>query len=593
MSNIKVIVGLGSCGIAAGANKTYKKIAQLQKAENLDFELKQTSCVGMCYREPLVEIIDDSGKYMYGEVNEDRIVEILDKHIINQEPVKEYIVQSDLFDAGEDQHFLEGQVKIALRHCGMIDPESLEEYIEKDGYAAIRKIVNEQLSPDAIIDEVLASGIRGRGGGGFPTGQKWRFAANSQSEEKYIICNADEGDPGAFMDRSLLEGDPHAIIEGMIIAAYAVGATHGVIYCRAEYPLAIKRLNIAIEQARANNFLGENAGGIERFNFDMYIKEGAGAFVCGEETALIASVEGKRGMPRKRPPFPAVSGLWKKPTNINNVETFANIPYIIHHGAASYSKYGTEKSKGTKVFALAGKINHSGLVEVPMGMSIRDIIFKLGGGIPDGKKFKAVQMGGPSGGCIPEYLADTIVDYDSVNATGAIMGSGGMVVMDESTCMVDVAKFFLNFTQEESCGKCTFCRMGTKRMLEILERITQGKGEEGDIEKLEELAEQIKNNSLCGLGQTAPNPVLTTIKYFRDEYEAHIRDKKCPAKSCKALLTYEIIPDKCTGCTVCAKKCPVDAISGDRKQPHVIDQDICIKCGDCYNRCRFDAITVS
>lgn len=593
MSNIKVIVGLGSCGIAAGANKTYKKIAQLQKAENLDFELKQTSCVGMCYREPLVEIIDDSGKYMYGEVNEDRIVEILDKHIINQEPVKEYIVQSDLFDAGEDQHFLEGQVKIALRHCGMIDPESLEEYIEKDGYAAIRKIVNEQLSPDAIIDEVLASGIRGRGGGGFPTGQKWRFAANSQSEEKYIICNADEGDPGAFMDRSLLEGDPHAIIEGMIIAAYAVGATHGVIYCRAEYPLAIKRLNIAIEQARANNFLGENAGGIEGFNFDMYIKEGAGAFVCGEETALIASVEGKRGMPRKRPPFPAVSGLWKKPTNINNVETFANIPYIIHHGAASYSKYGTEKSKGTKVFALAGKINHSGLVEVPMGMSIRDIIFKLGGGIPDGKKFKAVQMGGPSGGCIPEYLADTIVDYDSVNATGAIMGSGGMVVMDESTCMVDVAKFFLNFTQEESCGKCTFCRMGTKRMLEILERITQGKGEEGDIEKLEELAEQIKNNSLCGLGQTAPNPVLTTIKYFRDEYEAHIRDKKCPAKSCKALLTYEIIPDKCTGCTVCAKKCPVDAISGDRKQPHVIDQDICIKCGDCYNRCRFDAITVS
>lgn len=593
MSNIKVIVGLGSCGIAAGANKTYKKIAQLQKAENLDFDLKQTSCVGMCYREPLVEIIDDSGKYMYGEVNEDRIVEILDKHIINQEPVKEYIVQSDLFDAGEDQHFLEGQVKIALRHCGMIDPESLEEYIEKDGYAAIRKIVNEQLSPDAIIDEVLASGIRGRGGGGFPTGQKWRFAANSQSEEKYIICNADEGDPGAFMDRSLLEGDPHAIIEGMIIAAYAVGATHGVIYCRAEYPLAIKRLNIAIEQARTNNFLGENAGGIEGFNFDMYIKEGAGAFVCGEETALIASVEGKRGMPRKRPPFPAVSGLWKKPTNINNVETFANIPYIIHHGAASYSKYGTEKSKGTKVFALAGKINHSGLVEVPMGMSIRDIIFKLGGGIPDGKKFKAVQMGGPSGGCIPEYLADTIVDYDSVNATGAIMGSGGMVVMDESTCMVDVAKFFLNFTQEESCGKCTFCRMGTKRMLEILERITEGKGKEGDIEKLEELAEQIKNNSLCGLGQTAPNPVLTTIKYFRDEYEAHIRDKKCPAKSCKALLTYEIEAEKCTGCTVCAKKCPVDAISGDRKQPHVIDQDICIKCGDCYNRCRFEAITVS
>lgn len=592
MSNTKVIVGLGSCGIAAGANKTYKKLEQLKKAESLDFELAQTSCVGMCYREPLVEIVDDSGTYMYGDVDTDRVVEILDKHIVNHEPVKEYVVQSDLFDAGEDQRFLEGQVKIALRNCGMIDPESIEEYIAHQGYNAIKKIAKEKISADTIISEVLDSGLRGRGGGGFPTGKKWRFTANNHSNEKYVICNADEGDPGAFMDRSLLEGDPHAVLEGMIIAGYAVGASKGVIYCRAEYPLAIKRLKIAIEQAEKHGFLGDNAGGIQGFSFNLSIKEGAGAFVCGEETALIASVEGKRGMPRKRPPFPAVSGLWEKPTNINNVESYANIPYIISNGASSFSQYGTDKSKGTKVFALAGKINHSGLVEVPMGISIRDIIFKLGGGIPGGKKFKAVQMGGPSGGCIPEYLSDTIVDYDSVNATGAIMGSGGMVVMDESTCMVDVAKFFLNFTQEESCGKCTFCRMGTKRMLEILERITNGQGQKDDIEKLEDLAVQIKDNSLCGLGQTAPNPVLTTLKYFRDEYEAHIYSHKCPALSCKTLLTYEIVPEKCTGCMVCAKKCPVDAISGERKEPHVIDQELCIKCGDCYSRCNFDAITV-
>jgi NADH-quinone oxidoreductase subunit F len=421
---------------------------------------------------------------------------------------------------------------------------------------------------------------------------KWKFARNNKSDEKYIICNADEGDPGAVMDRSLLEGDPHAVLEGMIIGAFAIGATDGVIYCRAEYPLAIKRLNIAIEQAQQKGYLGKNILGIEGFNFDIHIKEGAGAFVCGEETALIASVEGERGMPRKRPPFPAESGLWRKPTNINNVETFANIPWIIYNGAAEYAKYGTEKSKGTKVFALAGKINHSGLVEVPMGITIRDIIFKLGGGIPNGKKFKAVQLGGPSGGCIPEFLADTVVDYDSVNATGAIMGSGGMVVMDEDTCMVDIAKFFLNFTQAESCGKCTFCRIGTKRMLEILERITNGNGKHEDIAKLEELAVQIKDNSLCGLGQTAPNPVLTTLKYFRDEYEAHIFAKKCPAKACKPLLTYEIIADKCTGCTICAVKCPVKAITGERKQVHFIHQEMCIKCGDCYSRCKFEAISL-
>jgi NADH-quinone oxidoreductase subunit F len=592
MEKTKVIVGLGSCGVAAGANKTYEKIRQLKEVENLDIELKKTSCIGMCFREPLVEIVDDNGSYIYGNVDEDRVVEILEKHVVNHEPVKDLVVKTDLFQTA-DHGFFDDQVKIALRHCGYIDPESLADYEAHQGYEAIKKIADENIRPEEVIEMVLQSGLRGRGGGGFPTGMKWRFARNSQSDEKYIICNADEGDPGAFMDRSLLEGDPHAVLEGMIIGAYATGATGGVIYCRAEYPLAIKRLNIAIEQARDMGYLGEHIFGIEGFCFDIYVKEGAGAFVCGEETALIASVEGERGMPRKRPPFPAVSGLWKKPTNINNVETWANIPWIVANGAAAYAKYGTEKSKGTKVFALAGKINHSGLVEVPMGITIRDIIFKLGGGIPGGKQFKAVQLGGPSGGCIPEYLADTIVDYDSVNATGAIMGSGGMVVMDESTCMVDVAKFFLHFTQEESCGKCTFCRIGTKRMLEILERITEGKGKESDIALLEELAYQIKDNSLCGLGQTAPNPVLTTLKYFRDEYTAHIVEKKCPAKVCKNLLTYEIDAEKCTGCTVCAKKCPVDAITGERKQLHFIHQDKCIRCGDCYSRCKFDAITLS
>jgi len=588
----KVIVGLGSCGIAAGAGKVYEKIRAVKNAENLSFELKKTSCVGMCYREPLVEIIDESGKYLYGEIDEEKILEVLEKHINQHNPVKEYIVQSDLFETS-DNEFTENQVKIALRNCGHIDPENIEEYEDHQGYEALRMIAARGLSRGEIIQTVIDSGLRGRGGGGFPTGLKWKFANNNKSDEKYIICNADEGDPGAFMDRSVLEGDPHAVLEGMIIGAYAIEAGQGVIYCRAEYPLAIKRLQIAIDQARNKGYLGKDILGIKGFDFDIYIKEGAGAFVCGEETALIASVEGQRGMPRKRPPFPAASGLWKKPTNINNVETFANIPWIVMNGAAAYAKYGTEKSKGTKVFALAGKIRRSGLVEVPMGISIRDVIFKLGGGIKDDKEFKAVQMGGPSGGCIPAYLSDTIVDYDSVNATGAIMGSGGMVVMDETTCMIDVAKFFLDFTQKESCGKCTFCRIGTKRMLEILTRITEGKGEEEDIEKLEELAYQIKDNSLCGLGQTAPNPVLTTIKYFRDEYEAHIRDKKCPAKVCVNLLTYEVDEEKCTGCTVCAKNCPVDAISGGRKEIHHIDQEVCIKCGVCFTKCKFEAIKLS
>ncbi|NOR88535.1 MAG: NADH-quinone oxidoreductase subunit F [Bacteroidales bacterium] len=592
MEKTQVIVGLGSCGIAAGASKTYNAIQKLKEVDSLDFDLKKTSCVGMCFREPLVEIIDDTGYFLYGGIDEAKALEIIERHVQHHEPVKEYIVKSDLFPTEDDKYF-QGQVKIALRNCGFIDPEIIEEAEAKNAYKPLKMIATEKISRETVIKTVLDSGIRGRGGGGFPTGMKWQFAFNSKSEEKYIICNADEGDPGAFMDRSLLEGDPHAVLEGMAIGAYAIGASQGIIYCRAEYPLAITRLNIAIDQARQKGYLGKDAAGIKGFNFDIYVKEGAGAFVCGEETALIASVEGERGMPRKRPPFPAISGLWKKPTNINNVETFANIPYILLNGAESYNKYGTEKSKGTKVFALTGKIKNGGLVEVPMGTTINDIIFKLGGGIQNDKQFKAVQLGGPSGGCIPAHLLNTPVDYDSVNATGAIMGSGGMVVMDETTCMVDLARFFLDFTQKESCGKCTFCRMGTKRMLEILVRITEGHGEEGDIEKLEELAYQIKDNSLCGLGQTAPNPVLTTIKYFRSEYEAHIRDKKCPSLSCTSLLTYEVIPDMCTGCTVCAIKCPVDAIDGSKKEIHFIREDDCIKCGECFNVCRFDAIKLS
>jgi len=586
----KVIVGLGSCGIAAGAKKTYDELEIIKKDAN--FDLDQTSCIGMCYKEPLVEVVDETGSYIYGDVDEKRAHEIIERHVKGNEVIKEWVVKTEKFETSE-KSFLDGQVKIALRNCGFMNPERIEEYEARDGYKGIKKIKEENLSQEDVIKEILDSGIRGRGGGGFPTGLKWKFANQSVNDEKYIICNADEGDPGAFMDRSVLEGDPHAVLEGMIIGAYAIGANGGVVYCRAEYPLAIHRLNIAINQAKEKGYLGKDIFGIKGFDLDIYVKEGAGAFVCGEETALIASVEGERGMPRKRPPFPAVSGLWKKPTNINNVETLSNIPWIMYNGAKEFSKYGTEKSSGTKVFALTGKINHGGLVEVPMGITIRDVIFKLGGGIPDGKKFKAVQLGGPSGGSLPESLIDTPVDYDSVNATGAIMGSGGMVVMDESTCMVDMARFFLDFTAKESCGKCTFCRVGTKRMLEILNRIVEGDGKEGDIETLLELGEEIKSNSLCGLGQTAPNPVLTAIKYFRSEFEAHIYDKKCPALNCRPLITYEVVADACTGCTLCAINCPVDCIDGAKKEVHFIQQDDCIHCGSCFTKCNFNAIKLS
>jgi NADH-quinone oxidoreductase subunit F len=585
----KIRVGLASCGIAAGGQEVYDKISSYISENNINARVEKTGCIGMCYKEVLVEIEDEQfGKTMYGEVTPADVDKILHAHLIDKNPEKEKIIFSDEL-GGEEGAILKYQTRIVLRNCGRINPESIDEYIERDGYKALKDVLQGS-KPEDVIEEVKNSGLRGRGGAGFPTGLKWQFTRAAKGEEKYIICNADEGDPGAFMDRSVLEGDPHAVLEGMLIAAYAIGAKEGYIYCRAEYPLALKRLRCAIRQAEEYGFIGDNILD-SNFSFHINIYEGAGAFVCGEETALIASIEGKRGMPRLRPPFPATSGLWGKPTNINNVETYANVAWIIRNGGSKFSQYGTEKSKGTKVFALTGKIKHGGLIEVPMGMSLRDVIFKIGGGIIEDKKVKAVQLGGPSGGCIPEGLFDTPVDYDSLTATGAIMGSGGMVVMDETTCMVDMAKFFLEFTQNESCGKCTFCRIGTKRMLEILERITEGQGRKEDLPLLENLAREVSAASLCGLGQTAPNPVLTTLKYFKDEYIAHIEDKKCPAMSCRALIKYVINPEKCTGCTLCIRACPADAITGERKAPHTINQELCTKCGSCMEVCRFDAIS--
>ena len=584
---MKIRIGLGSCGIAAGAKKVKQAVEQEIAAAGLDLTVQQTGCIGMCYNEPLLDIIEDNGKtYTYGHVTEQIVKTIFAEHLKNGRPVEKYLVATE-----KPNDFLSGQVRVALRNCGIIDPEQIDDYTDRGGYQALKQAIS--MSDLKVIEEIKISGLRGRGGAGFPTWFKWNAARQNKGDIKYIVCNADEGDPGAFMDRSVLEGDPHSVLEGMAIAGYAIGAAEGIIYARAEYPLAIHRVQIAIDQAREKGYLGEHIFGSD-FNFNIRIKQGAGAFVCGEETALIASLEGERGMPRLKPPFPAQYGYWGKPTNINNVETLANVPWIIQQGGQAFAAMGTEKSKGTKVFALAGKIKRGGLVEVPMGLSLKEVIYEIGGGIKQDKKFKAVQMGGPSGGCIPEQLLNTPVDYDSIMNTGAIMGSGGMVVMDETTCMVDVARFFLDFTQKESCGKCVQCRLGTKRMLEILERICQGQGQPGDIELLEEIALKVKEGSLCGLGQSAPNPVLTTLKYFKAEYEAHINQKKCPAAQCKALITYRIDPDKCKGCGLCAKKCPVGCIGGDKKQPHVINQDQCIKCGNCLETCppKFKAVTV-
>ncbi len=584
--NWVIKVGLATCGIAAGGREVYDALSAKLGGKGLNVELKQTGCMGMCYNEVQVEVSSPQGEHVfYGRVTPDKVDRIIEEHLIGGQPVAEWVIPGEEID-----NLLAKQKRIVLRNCGMIDPESIDDYLAADGYKAIEKVLG-SMSPQQVIDEVTKSGLRGRGGAGFPTGVKWGFARKSPGNQKYIICNADEGDPGAFMDRSVLESDPHSILEGMLIAGYAIGASEGYIYVRAEYPLAIQRLEIALAQARERGFIGEDILG-SNFEFDIKIRQGAGAFVCGEETALIMSIEGKRGMPRFRPPFPAQSGLWEKPTNINNVETFANVAWIILNGADAYNKYGTEKSKGTKVFALAGKVARGGLVEVPMGITLREIVFDIGGGTSSGLEFKAIQIGGPSGGIIPASLADTPVDYDSVTKTGAIMGSGGLIVMDEAACMIDIAKFFLDFTQNESCGKCTFCRIGTRRMLEILERISEGNGREGDVELLEELAESVKRASLCGLGQTAPNPILTTIRYFRDEYEAHIVEKRCPAKKCRALIIYDIIPEKCPGCGLCAKYCPVEAISGERKKPYVIDKENCIHCGLCMSVCRLGAISI-
>lgn len=581
---MKILVGQGSCGLAAGAGKVYNFLDTQIKAQGLDVELDITGCIGTCYLEPIVDVIDNDGKKTtYVKVDEKTAEKILESHIKNSERVSEsMILEEDILAQGK-------QIKIALKNCGIINPESIDEYIEAGGYEAAKKCYTEMTSKD-VIEEIKKSGLRGRGGAGFPTWFKWNAALSSQATPKYFVCNADEGDPGAFMDRAVIEGDPHGLIEGMMIGAYAIGAEEGVVYVRAEYPLAIVRLQKAIEQAKTRGFLGDNIFGIQGAKFNMRIKAGAGAFVCGEETALIASLEGERGMPRLKPPFPAQKGYWDKPTNINNVETLANVPWIIRNGGEKFSAMGTEKSAGTKVFALTGKIAKGGLVEVPMGMPISEIIYDIGGGIKNGKKFKAVQLGGPSGGCIPTEKIDTPVEYESIAQTGAIVGSGGMVVMDETTCMVDMARFFLDFTRKESCGKCIHCRIGTKRMLEILNRICEGKGKDGDIELLQDLGEKIKDGSLCGLGQTAPNPVLSTIRYFRNEYEDHIYNHKCTAAQCKSLITFNIIEDKCIGCGMCKRNCPVEAISGETKKLHVIDHDTCIKCGKCIETCKFGAI---
>jgi len=588
-----VLVCGGTGCTSGGSDKIYDAFLKEIEAHNLKDEVQviRTGCFGLCAEGPIV-IVYPEGAF-YSKVADADVKEIVEEHLLKGRIVKRLLykesVEEGQIKSLNEVKFYKKQMRIALRNCGVINPENIEEYIAYDGYKALAKVLTE-MTPEQVIDWVKRSGLRGRGGGGFPTGLKWEFAAKAPGDVKYVVCNADEGDPGAYMDRSILEGDPHSVIEAMAIAGYAIGSRQGYVYVRAEYPLAVKRLEIAINQAREYGLLGKNILGTD-FEFDIEIRLGAGAFVCGEETALMTSIEGHRGEPRPRPPFPAVKGLWGKPTLLNNVETYANIPVIILKGPEWFASIGTEKSKGTKVFALVGKVNNTGLIEVPMGTTVREIVEDIGGGIPGGKKFKAVQTGGPSGGCIPASLIDTPIDFDSLTALGTMMGSGGMIVMDEDTCMVDIAKFFLEFTVDESCGKCPPCRIGTRRMLEILQKITSGNGTEEDLEKLEELAYSIKDSALCGLGQTAPNPVLSTLRYFRDEYEAHVKEKRCPSGACKALLKIVIDKDLCKGCGICAKNCPANAITGQIKKPFEIDQSKCIKCGVCIEKCPFKAIS--
>ncbi|CDF57362.1 NADH-quinone oxidoreductase subunit NuoF [Thermobrachium celere] len=588
----QVLVCGGTGCTSSDSMKILEKFKEEVKKHNIENEIEivRTGCFGLCELGPVV-IVYPEGAF-YSRVKVEDVEEIVAEHLVKGRPVTRLLytetVEEGRIKSLNETGFYKKQERIALRNCGVIDPENIDEYIAFDGYKALAKVLT-TMTPEQVIEEVKKSGLRGRGGGGFPTGLKWELTAKSKADQKYVVCNADEGDPGAFMDRSILEGDPHSVLEAMAIAGYAIGANQGYIYVRAEYPIAVQRLKVAIKQAREYGLLGKNIFGTD-FSFDIEIRLGAGAFVCGEETALMNSIEGRRGMPNPKPPFPAQSGLWGKPTLINNVETYANIPPIIVRGGEWFASKGTEKSKGTKVFALGGKITNTGLVEVPMGITLREVIYEIGGGIPNGKKFKAVQTGGPSGGCLTAEHLDTPIEYDTLTALGSMMGSGGMIVMDEDTCMVDVARFYLDFTRDESCGKCTPCRIGTKRMLEILDRIVEGKGTLEDLDKLEELGKQIKAASLCGLGQTAPNPVLSTLKHFRDEYVAHVVDKKCPAGVCQALLQYTIIEEKCKGCGLCARQCPVNAISGQVKSPFKIDQDKCIKCGACIDKCPFKAI---
>ena len=596
MIRAHVLICGGTGCTSSGSVKLQNLFAEQIEEKGLSDEVKivQTGCFGLCALGPVVIVYPDGT--FYSRVSEKDVPEIVEEHLLKGRPV-ERLVYNDVADdvkhsakeaSLSDTKFYRSQKRIALRNCGVINPEDINEYIAMDGYRALGKALTE-MKPQDVIQCLLDSGLRGRGGGGFPTGLKWKFAAANAADQKYVCCNADEGDPGAFMDRSVLEGDPHVVLEAMAIAGYAIGANQGYIYVRAEYPIAVKRLQIAIDQARENGLLGKDIFGTG-FDFDIDIRLGAGAFVCGEETALMNSIEGKRGEPRPRPPFPAVKGLFDRPTILNNVETYANVPRIILNGAEWFASMGTEKSKGTKVFALGGKINHTGLVEIPMGTTLREVVEEIGGGIPNGKKFKAAQTGGPSGGCIPASLIDTPIDYDNLLAIGSMMGSGGLIVMDEDNCMVDIAKFFLEFTVDESCGKCTPCRVGTKKLLEMLDKVTSGNATMEDLDKIEELCQYIKAGSLCGLGQTAPNPVLSTLHYFRDEYEAHVKEKRCPAGVCKNLLTYFIDADKCRGCTACARACPAGAITGTIKQPHTIDTSKCLKCGACMAKCKFGAI---